>query len=1217
MKILKIELQNINSLKSDTPICIDFESEQFRDVGLYAITGATGAGKTTILDAITIALYHNVPRFNGTKGTLLDVVSHGATNAYSRIVFTNKTASFEAFWGIKIADKNGKRYKNAKEEVSLKNLTTGAILATQKRQLLAEVLRVSQLDYNQFLRSVMLAQGEFAAFLTAKGPEKGKLLEQITGEQIYKKIGQGILERKAKEENTLKEIQAKINADDILSEEQKKELLEDSKGIDSAILTAANVIKTSQTVVDWYTEFSKLTKAKEENEKNADAIEKYVKEQKPKLDAYALHEKALPFKEKIKELKELDTAILEKEKAKGNLDKELKDLHPKILQLEKQVTADTLALKKEEQNFNAWLPKFEEITKLDATLKTEKQAKLKILEDEKVLDAQIKQATEERNRLKEQLNTIEAKIKNATNYIEKNSFLTSVAKELTNWREDFSELKTHHTAITESDEAIIRVNKETDVSEESLKNKKLLFDKEINAKKELENKISLLNKDSEKNTLQDILQLQTIDAKAAENWKELKSLSEQYILLQKQVAHTVLDVNKLTTEEKEVQSNLSALEKDLKTQEALVTDATKILELERSVAKYKADRANLKPGEPCGLCGATEHPFAENSPAIQISEATATLTKRKEDLAKLNAKQNQLLLQKTSITTRIENTTLQLKNKKEEITALTAKADKIPVATALADSEKIDDEIQLLAQKLKVHQENIQKAQETQNEKDRLSKAMQLQQQTYSALHTQIVALEEQMKHAKKSISAHNEKVITHTKLSKEIEERLKISLAKYAIEMPAIAAINQFLKDTENSILTFDAKEKEIASFISEQKVLSAKIEAIDSTLKVKHQDMDTLRKTFKEKDAIANKILVQRVAILPIETSVDSKRKTLQSLIEKQSKEERIGKEALQNLQNLKTKQETSLANTTIDLEKLKDAKIKLESNFNKEVELSEFLTRTAIEMALLSDEQSVNYKKLKERIQENLVKIKTLKENNLKEFNALKATKNCTTTEQESKELLATEKAKKDALLTKKGKIEETFRKDLEIKNRNKEVYKKIDAQSEICNVWRELFKIIGNSKDAFNVYVQRLTLKQLLDLANVHLYNLNKRYSLKLEDTYKPKEELNFNLIDHYQTDRARLVDTCSGGEKFIISLALALGLSDLASKNVKIDSLFIDEGFGTLDGNTLETVIATLETLQSQGKTIGIISHVENLKERIPTQIQITKKSSGVSTVKIV
>ena len=119
---------------------------------------------------------------------------------------------------------------------------------------------------------------------------------------------------------------------------------------------------------------------------------------------------------------------------------------------------------------------------------------------------------------------------------------------------------------------------------------------------------------------------------------------------------------------------------------------------------------------------------------------------------------------------------------------------------------------------------------------------------------------------------------------------------------------------------------------------------------------------------------------------------------------------------------------------------------------------------------------------------------------------------------------------------------------------------------------------------------------------------------MEELYKPKEELNFNLIDHYQADQSRLVDTSSGGEKFIISLALALGLSDLASKSVKIDSLFIDEGFGTLDNNTLETVISTLETLQSQGKLIGIISHVENLKERIPTQIKITKKSNGISVV---
>ena len=211
MKILKVELQNINSLKSDSPVVIDFEDEKFKNVGLFAITGSTGAGKTTILDAITIALYNNVPRFNGTKGSLVDVVSHSAHSAFSRVSFENDTITYEAYWGIRVADKNGKKYKNVKEEVSLKNLTSGEIIATQKRILITEISRVTQLDYNQFLRSVMLAQGEFASFLSAKGPEKGKLLEQITGEEIYKKIGQGILDRKSTEDNKLKTIQSAIN----------------------------------------------------------------------------------------------------------------------------------------------------------------------------------------------------------------------------------------------------------------------------------------------------------------------------------------------------------------------------------------------------------------------------------------------------------------------------------------------------------------------------------------------------------------------------------------------------------------------------------------------------------------------------------------------------------------------------------------------------------------------------------------------------------------------------------------------------------------------------------------------------------------------------------------------------------------------------------------------------------------------------------------------
>ena len=114
-----------------------------------------------------------------------------------------------------------------------------------------------------------------------------------------------------------------------------------------------------------------------------------------------------------------------------------------------------------------------------------------------------------------------------------------------------------------------------------------------------------------------------------------------------------------------------------------------------------------------------------------------------------------------------------------------------------------------------------------------------------------------------------------------------------------------------------------------------------------------------------------------------------------------------------------------------------------------------------------------------------------------------------------------------------------------------------------------------------------------------------------------EALELDIVDRYQGDNQRSMSTLSGGESFLVSLALALGLSDLAGRNAQIQSLFIDEGFGTLDARNLDLVIQTLENLQSSGKTIGIISHVDALKERIYTQIRVVKQGHGFSTISVI
>ena len=427
----------------------------------------------------------------------------------------------------------------------------------------------------------------------------------------------------------------------------------------------------------------------------------------------------------------------------------------------------------------------------------------------------------------------------------------------------------------------------------------------------------------------------------------------------------------------------------------------------------------------------------------------------------------------------------------------------------------------------------------------------------------------------------------------------------------------NVFIDQLKETITNYNKKEKNLEALKANITVIHTNNNNIKNQLEAHLKTQKDLNKSIKDADIKLEHLKTKRIGILPMTISVESKRESLQLLNKQLIEKVENSKKELQKLLDSKTEKDTLKTKGIKEQKELSEKLIILNSDFEAKIKTSAFESKKEIEKALLSQEDKLKYTKYKEQINEAKSKLKTLKEANVKSISTLNASKNFENLESESKVTLENFKAQKDSLSAEKGEVKEAFRKDQEIRNRNREVSLKIDVQNEICKVWKELFAIIGNSKDAFNVYVQRLTLKHLLDLANVHLYKLNKRYSLKMEENYKPKEELNFNLIDHYQTDQARLVDTSSGGEKFIISLSLALGLSDLASKNVKIDSLFIDEGFGTLDSSSLETVISTLETLQSQGKMIGIISHVENLKERIPTQIQITKKNNGVSEVEIV
>lgn len=342
---------------------------------------------------------------------------------------------------MKVADKSGKKYKNPKEEVSLKNLTTGAILASQKRSLISEVVRVTQLDYNQFLRSVMLAQGEFASFLTAKGPEKGKLLEQITGEEIYKKIGQSIQERKAKEENALKDIQSRINSDDVLSEEAKVELTQKDKTLDTEILKIEKEIKTTQNIVEWYVKFQKILDESQKLEIESKEVNLFIEKHKQELERLDLNEKAAPFKELLQNLNRTEQESVDKSKQLERLESELKTLKPEVEKLSSQTQKEIELLNVADKTFADWLPKFDAINGLDSKLKNEVENKQKATLELEALDNQIKFLREEQTKLNKDLADTEAKIKIDQSFISEHKLLKDVDLQISNWASELTALK--------------------------------------------------------------------------------------------------------------------------------------------------------------------------------------------------------------------------------------------------------------------------------------------------------------------------------------------------------------------------------------------------------------------------------------------------------------------------------------------------------------------------------------------------------------------------------------------------------------------------------------------------------------------------------------------------------------------------------------------------------------------------------------------------------
>ncbi|WP_295232031.1 SbcC/MukB-like Walker B domain-containing protein [Sediminibacterium sp.] len=212
----------------------------------------------------------------------------------------------------------------------------------------------------------------------------------------------------------------------------------------------------------------------------------------------------------------------------------------------------------------------------------------------------------------------------------------------------------------------------------------------------------------------------------------------------------------------------------------------------------------------------------------------------------------------------------------------------------------------------------------------------------------------------------------------------------------------------------------------------------------------------------------------------------------------------------------------------------------------------------------------------------------------------------------ELDATIKSNSESAVNEKNEIEFKLRNDLENKKKVGSLFKETESKNNDHENWGKLNDLLGSSDGKkFRQIAQEYTLDILLGFANIHLQVLTNRYKL-----LRVSGSLGLQVIDKDMGNEVRTVYSLSGGESFLVSLALALGLASLSSNKMQVESLFIDEGFGSLDPATLSIAMDALERLHNQGRKVGVISHVQEMTERIPVQIKVTKQSSGKSKIEV-
>lgn len=1196
MKILSIRIKNLASLAGEH--FIDFESEPLASAGLVAIVGKTGAGKSTILDAMCLALFNRVPRLKDSDGKLIDVdgselltnspqtvLRRGTGHGFAELSFIAQDQKvYLARWEIKRARENPNG-KLQSVQRSLKCLTDGVVVADKTKAVEIQILRITQLSFEQFTRAVLLAQSEVTAFLKARDNERGELLEYLTNSSIFAKIGQLAFEKTKEIASQRKEIENILGHIEILSDEDFTTINTQFESFNVELKKLEDEKFNLQQQQQWFEQ-------KQKYETEVQTHQQQLNLQQQQLDALAPEKAQLHQLERFSPIRpyviQHQNFIADLEKLQPLLEKSQQEFNV----VEQQFNAEKIAFEKiedEQKQQNQFEIQHREKIKIvreriaerEFLIQQLRKAQSEFKEIENQLNPHLnheKQIQEQLDRLNNDIAEHTAKLENSHHFSSLDDALTAHIDQVQRFIKSYEQFEKNYGDVNHANSKITEQKNELEQ-----------LTKQFGQSDALSQKIVTLRDDRDQ-LLQKLTQLDMLQ----HQWQNFQrvdiehhKLANDQNMLNQQFTQTQTEFNVAEKQYLEQKNSREQLQKALQQQRLLNTENIEKL------------RAELVDGEACLVCGSAHHPYTNKEAfsnellKLQEQQEQQALDSEKAAFDVWQKLQNTLATYSASLSansTQLKNLSTQHQQLQSE---LEAKLKSLNIKFDFSCEKK---ELTMLLQ----HQKDDM--QQTQKQLDDAlishEKALKLN-QTLSLSISQTSQHLSSLQQAEFNIQ-HILNLLNDSE--KELWKQSTLSTAEHILNL--LQQRHQTLKQLNDVTTQLNQANQQLGQCQQQIKFSQEKIQSAEKTIKDK--TLDGKRNSEIAIQAILE--MTQQSVDKPHEWLAEFEIRSLQ-LKEKVDLARQRFDQVHQSFDNVQSTLHKWLNENTQLKKQAEQANANIQQWLDQN---SEFNHAILQQLSAISHEQEQQLKQritevkhaytvAKERLSfvENQLKIH-LKDQPTSEFDVLVSTMNSLTNNMRA---LAEQR---DEL---KLKLE-VHQRNIAKQNEFFDQIKQIQVEE---HRWNKISSLMGDSTGKkFRDYAQQYNLDILIEYANQQLAMLSQRYTLKRLDN-----SLSLAIVDHDMDGETRSVSSLSGGESFLTALALSLAIASMASGSMKIESLFIDEGFGTLDASSLHMVMNALDQLQSQGRKVVLISHIQDMHERIPVQIQVQPVGAGASRIEVV